>query len=123
MAYKTDGIGPSLCDWRDDEDYRKSMAADEAALEMDRGYALWERIAYCDRKTKIGKEAIQEVMNDALSQLYDSEAAIERFNHALFCLLSNPSDLDAMLDFQALVGAYVKFAARPQYLPATRLAA
>lgn len=113
MAYKTDGIGPSLYDWRGDEEDRAALAAEETEIRYDQEFATWNRMTYSQRLTVKNRELIDGVMTDALQELYDSPAASGQLNWLLYHIFSDEHDAGAVRTLQALLEPYIKAAAKP----------
>ena len=113
MAYKTDGIGPSLYDWRGDEEDRAALAAEETEIRYDQEFATWNRMTYSQRLTVKNRETIDEVMGEALQELYDSPIAVSQMNWLLYHIFSDEHDSGAIRTLQALLEPYIKQAAKP----------
>jgi hypothetical protein len=89
------------------------LAAEEQEAQYDQAFLTWGRMTYSQRHTIKTKDVIDEVMGEALQELYESPEEITQFNGLLYRIFSDEHDIGAVRALQAILEPYIKQAARP----------
>jgi len=116
-----DAIGPSLYDfaWDEFEKREREREARDAAFEDH--FNVWRRFSYIDREK--AREAIAEVMSEAMSDLYGDQKDSEAFDQALFVLYCANDNPDARNLVHELLDKHLRAAVRQEWNREQQIAA